>query len=487
MGNYSIWSPVKFDIQWNKVSTQKFDNLYPSWEKRRLELQKNEEQYERFMEQLKRKQAIDTGIIERMYDLKRGITETFIKEGFVNTYLQHGDTDVSPNLLMKYLGDNFEAIDFIFDFVKDNRPLSVGFIKELHSLITRHQDTTEAIDYLGQHVRIPMLRGEFKKAPNNPAKDEVVYQYCPPEQVASEMDSLIDLFHTELKDAHILVKAAFLHHAFAQIHPFQDGNGRIARLLASFVLIKEGLFPLTIDREERARYIGALEKADRRDYQSLVDVIADNQIVSIERALNWKLVEDSSDYDSVIGVLGQKLSDYRIAEAEQRNKVILENMRSVYAIVREEVDRYRDDLKRRLDRSAAIETGGCGPDEKNTYYYAGQIIDYANRHNYYVNLSMHKCWVRMFVELDKTKRYRLIISVHHYGYDNSTFAIGAFLSKEIAGPDDREQRREYRDMPLEIPPLTFSSEKSVHELQESIRQQVKASIMAMLAYIANEL
>lgn len=48
------------------------------WEKRRVELQKDEDQYKRFMDQLKRKQAIDTGIIERMYDLKKGITETFI-------------------------------------------------------------------------------------------------------------------------------------------------------------------------------------------------------------------------------------------------------------------------------------------------------------------------------------------------------------------------------------------------------------------------
>ena len=137
MENYSIWSPIEFDNKWNDVNTEKFDNIYPSWGKRRKELQRNEEQYERFMEQLKRKQAIDTGIIERMYDLKKGITETFIKEGFVDSYLQHGDTNIEPNLLMKYLGDNFEAIDFIFDFVKNDRQLSVSYIKELHSLITR--------------------------------------------------------------------------------------------------------------------------------------------------------------------------------------------------------------------------------------------------------------------------------------------------------------------------------------------------------------
>ena len=224
MENHDIWSPIEFDVNWNSVKTEKFDNIYPSWEKRRVELQKDEEQYKRFMDQLKRKQAIDTGIIERMYDLKKGITETFIKEGFVDSYLQHGDTDIAPNLLMKYLGDNFEAIDFIFDFVKDDRKLSVGFIKELHSLITRHQESTEAIDQFGNRVRITLMKGQFKNSPNNPMRDGIVYNYCPPEQVESEMDNLIRIFNNELENAHILVRAAFLHHAFVQIHPFQDGN-----------------------------------------------------------------------------------------------------------------------------------------------------------------------------------------------------------------------------------------------------------------------
>lgn len=488
MKNYSIWSPIEFDNRWNNVNTEKFDNIYPSWEKRRKELQKNEEQYERFMEQLKRKQAIDTGIIEKMYDLKKGITETFITEGFVDSYLQHGDTNIEPNLLMKYLGDNFEAIDFIFDFVKNDRQLSVSYIKELHSLITRHQITTDAIDQFGNHVKIPLLKGEFKTAPNNPVRDRTVYNYCPPEQVVSEMDNLVRIYNYELSDVHILVKAAFLHHAFVQIHPFQDGNGRIARLLASFVLIKDGLFPLSIDRDERAKYIDALEKADNHDYQDLIDVLSNNQIVSIEKALNWKIIEDSSSYDNVLGVLGTKLSMYRVAEEEQFNKLILQNMQDIFSIMRETLDNYKNDLKQKLDDTTSVDVSFCAPEDANAHYYARQIIEYANQYNYYVNLSLNKCWGRMFIAIDKTKKYRLVISIHHYGYDNSTFAIGAFLSKEIANSmKDSDNRTEYMDIPLGVPPLTMSSEKGISELKSSVQQQIKISIMSMLAYIANEL
>jgi Fic family protein len=180
-----------------------------------------------------------------MYDLSRGVTETLIKDGFVASHLQHGETNIPQELLMSYLSDNLDAIDFIFQFVRSGRQLSTSYIKELHALITRHQDTIDAVDQFGKRGKVKLLKGEYKKLLNNPQRDGIIYNYCPPEQTASEMDNLIDIFNNELRDAHILIKAAFLHHSFVQIHPFQDGNGRLARLLASFVLIKDGLFPLT--------------------------------------------------------------------------------------------------------------------------------------------------------------------------------------------------------------------------------------------------
>lgn len=491
MENKYIWRPIQFDIEWNHVKTERFDNVFPSWEKRRVELQKHPEQYEHFIDQLKRKQAIDTGIIERLYDLKKGITETFIKEGFVDSYLQHGDTDIAPNLLMGYLRDNFDAIDFIFDFVNSKRPLSISYMKELHSLITQHQDFTDAIDQLGNRISVAMLKGQFKILPNNPMRNNSVYEYCPPEQVNSEMDTMIQVFQNDFSASHVLVRAAFLHHAFVQIHPFQDGNGRIARLLASFVLIRDRLFPLSIDREERAKYIDALESADHRGYQPLIDVFSNNQISSIERALNWKTVEDSTGYDNVLNVLGRKLSDYRSVKAEQQNKRILTNMQSIFDELQSQMEFFRADLLQKLGATTIIENSFCAPEEPDAYFYAGQIIEYANQHNYYVNLSLHKCWGRMFLEIDSTRRYRLVLSLHHYGYDNSAFAIGAFLSKAINKTNEntssRMPRKEYIDIPLGIPPLTMSSEKSASDLVSSIKQQTEMFVMAALAYIANEL
>jgi fido (protein-threonine AMPylation protein) len=399
--------------------------------------------------------------------------------------LQHGDTDIAPNLLMDYLRDNFDAIDFIFDFVKNNRALSISYIKELHHLITQHQEVTDAINSMGQYVKMPLLKGQFKQSPNNPVREGVVYSYCPPEQVESEMDNLIKIFNSELINAHVLVKAAFLHHSFVQIHPFQDGNGRIARLLTSFVLIREGLFPFSIDRDDRSKYIDALECADMGEHQPLVDIIAANQVSSIGRSLNWQTVTTTVGYDSVLQTFERKLSNYRIAEAEQRNQRIRENMFNVFNTMHKQMDYYRDDLASKFGVQTSIIAFYCPPDNPDAYFYSRQIVAYANQHDYYVNLSLNKCWGRFVFQIDTKKVYRMIISLHHYGYDNSTFAIGAFLSKAVFSSDGSD--REYIDIPLALPPLTMSSEKEVTQLSSSINQQIESSIMTALAYIANEL
>lgn len=96
------------------------------------------------------------------------------------------------------------------------------------------------------------------------------------------------------KKVHVLIRAAFFHHAFSTIHPFQDGNGRVVRILASLILIKDGYFPFTVVRKDRKRYIQALEMADTGEYQLLIDMIAENQIKAIGRVITEdKLIEIS--------------------------------------------------------------------------------------------------------------------------------------------------------------------------------------------------
>ena len=213
-----IWKPISMaNMQdWLNSDTSKFDDIWPSWSRKRKELKEGDGSYKEFLDRLKRQHAIETGVVEKLYDLSEGITRTFIKEGFVGSYIGHGDTNIPPHQLMAHLKDHLEAMDFVFDTVTNKRPLNVHFIKSLHQLITKHQEYTYAVDGRGRTVQTKLLRGEYKKHPNNPEREDgTTYNYCPPAQVEPEMERLIQLYN-ELakKDAGPIVESAWVHHAF---------------------------------------------------------------------------------------------------------------------------------------------------------------------------------------------------------------------------------------------------------------------------------
>ncbi|HTQ12060.1 MAG TPA: Fic family protein, partial [Fimbriimonadaceae bacterium] len=222
-----------------------------------------------FTERLHREWAIETGIIENLYDIERGVTMVLIERGFSAAVMEHGSVNKPPEEILALLNDQKDALEGLFDFIAQRRPLSVGYIKELHAAVTRSQVSVKARDMSGSEIEIPMARGEWKRQPNYPVRNGNVYQYCPPEHTADEMDRLVAM-HLSHAGVPPEVEAGWLHHRFTQIHPFQDGNGRIARALASLVLIRAGLFPLTIPRDEKGIYIESLERADAGDLRSLV-------------------------------------------------------------------------------------------------------------------------------------------------------------------------------------------------------------------------
>ena len=237
------------------------------WKEARAQLEDRQigrEAMDLWLAEQKRDFAIETGQIEGLYFLRRGAAETLISEGFEGVRGAHSITAISDQTLKGLLQDQEEALEILFAHVKDERPLTASAIREWHQLLTRHQDAAPGIDLHGRRVEIPLLKGAWKKRPNNPRRvDGFVHEYCPPEQVASEIDKFLEFHrgHANLELAPEL-EAAWLHHEFVRIHPFQDGNGRVSRLLMALPFIKAGEFPPVIRASEKGDYYAALEAAD---------------------------------------------------------------------------------------------------------------------------------------------------------------------------------------------------------------------------------
>jgi Fic family protein len=256
-----------------------------------------------FHKRLRREWAIETGIIENVYTLDRGVTKTLIEKGIEAALIPHGASNRDPERVARIIQDHYDALEGMFDFVGGQRDLTTGYVKQLHAALLRNQDTYTVVDQLGQAFEKPLEKGLYKNTPNSPTRpDGAIHEYCPPEHVASEMDRLI-ILHREhtARDVPPEVEAAWLHHRFTQIHPFADGNGRVARAIASLVFIKAGWFPLIVKRDDSARYIDELEKADAGDLRPLVAMFVESQRTALIQAteLVYELKPITSAHEAI--------------------------------------------------------------------------------------------------------------------------------------------------------------------------------------------
>ncbi len=196
-----------------------------------------------------------------------------------------------------------EAIDFLVSIVKDDRDLTEGDIRDLHKmiLVEPYKSATQTSE---KTIRI----GEYKQYPNHviTITGETHY-YATPEEVPILMHELVSFYNEARKNPNIhpSVLAAFVHHRFVNIHPFDDGNGRLARILMNLILMKNGYPPAIIKLKERTDYYAALNQADKNEYQSITELIAETVLESMNlylKAARGESIEDVSDLDKEIAL-----------------------------------------------------------------------------------------------------------------------------------------------------------------------------------------
>lgn len=382
-----------------------------------------------FNERMARWWAIETGIIERLYDVSEGVTLQLIEHGFEASLIPHGEANLPAEELVAILRDHRESLDAVMDVVGGTRTLTVGWIKELHALLTRHQPTSDAMTPDGRWVKVPLRRGEWKLQPNNPlTADGTLHEYCPPEQVGSEMDQLLAI-HASLPEMPE-VRAAWLHHAFTQIHPFQDGNGRVARAIASLDFIRAGLFPMLVRRNERDRYIDALRAADSGDLSELVRFCADAQVGLLRRAISEAegVVDARAGLQTVLAAAAQKRQRREEASAEQRTAFrarigdLMKEAEGVFQQTGVEVQRQVAGI--RVERVQRARSG--------QRWFRDQLLRIGRQHGYWVDLNEPLDWVRL--QLRDGGVTDIVVACHFIGNPSPGAAVAVvFVTHRSAG------------------------------------------------------
>ncbi len=171
--------------------------------------------------------------------------------------IEYGVT-VEGHPLREYLEatNHAEAYSHLTNLVEKYEPITRETILTLHSIV---MDKIVATN--GHFRTVPVyIRGSNMTPP-------------PASRVGALIREWLVWVEGEGKRYEPVMRAVIAHHGFEAVHPFEDGNGRIGRLLLNLMLMREGYPPALILREARIRYIQALDEANTGNYNPLANVI----------------------------------------------------------------------------------------------------------------------------------------------------------------------------------------------------------------------
>lgn len=218
-----------------------------------------------------------------------------------------------------------QAIDFVLSLIKEARPLSESDIRALHKLVLGEDFFSAAETDDGKPTRKIIKAGQYKTQPNHvKTPTGEIHYYAIPEDTPAKMQELMTWYSDAVKEkkANPVVIAALFHHKLVEIHPFDDGNGRMTRLLTNFILLKFGYPVSVIKQENRRQYYAALSQADNGEVIPIIEIISETvknafQILLI--AIDGQDISEEDDLDKEIELFRKEIGfrkDYKVLKKD---------------------------------------------------------------------------------------------------------------------------------------------------------------------------
>jgi len=256
------------------------------------------------LNQVKNLWGIQNGQVENIYSISHKATKKLIRQGIDFDIIYHDSEDKILKIMVNgeritrageikhIIEDNLKVFERLESIILQKKEITLELIKELHLLFTSVARYTK--DYVGNMQLI--RRGKFKLVPNYLITEEDwILIFGKPSQV----ENLLQAFLDEIKllrrrKVNPFIIAAYVHINFILIHPFDDGNGRVARALTSLILMENGLLPFNVYDAIKEKYSEVLNIAlVKNDFNPLVNLIIEQQ---------WNLLEflENANYDNYI-------------------------------------------------------------------------------------------------------------------------------------------------------------------------------------------
>ncbi|HVT57671.1 MAG TPA: Fic family protein [Thermoanaerobaculia bacterium] len=237
------------------------------------------EDVERAVNVAMRAAAIDTGAIEGLYTVDRGFTMSVALQSFAwqHEMAQHGAG------VRELFEAQLAGYQLALDAATQKMAVSEAWLRMLHESICAPQTTYRVITPIGWQEQ-PFPKGRYKERPNHVrVADGSIHAYAPVADVGPEMHRLVEHLRSPLfEEAHPVEQASYAHFALTAIHPFTDGNGRVARALASIYFYRSVSVPLVIFANQKPEYWDLLARTDQGDQAPWLRFVANRGLDTMQ-------------------------------------------------------------------------------------------------------------------------------------------------------------------------------------------------------------
>ena len=270
--------------------------------------------------------------------------------GQTKLLLMFGETSGNANMRdyeeMKAHNAGLELVKI--EAAEKERPLTESFMRELNKTILV-EDFWKKNDSQSTPYKIRV--GVYKTRPNSvkTITDEM-FEYASPEETPALMSDLV-AWYNEAESQGTLNPAelaALFHYRYLRIHPFEDGNGRIARLLANYILFRNDYQMIVVRSEDKENYLRILHQCDIQagdhpsdgatasidQIRSLVDYfenLAVQSFIIAIKAAKGESIDEPDDVDKKLALLKQRIGlnrneQVQITYSEEALKQAIENV-----------------------------------------------------------------------------------------------------------------------------------------------------------------
>ena len=243
------------------------------------------------------------------------------------------------------------GLNMMQHYALDQYPLTEKFVRELHKTILR-ADYEEYRTAGGRQYHYTVHAGIYKTRPNSViTRTGERFEYASPEETPALMKDLVDWYRDAEQDGRYTIAelCALFHYRYIRIHPFEDGNGRIARLLVNYILARHHYPMIVIKTADRENYLKALGDCDGfagtapsagahatveqiRPFVVYIERCIERALTTCIKAAEGEIIAEDNDYAKELRILELHISQKETESAAAGIKTPAE-VRNVFNFV----------------------------------------------------------------------------------------------------------------------------------------------------------